>query len=118
MESALAKKTRAHVFVGRQVGAAKNVIRNTWGILKQSAKPILDRVARMKTPLMLFGVAVSCGFPIGIVGKFVAKYSRTTQSKRKPLAVGRVASGRSIADQHDAIAIRVFHPVVARIKTR
>jgi len=35
----------------------------------------------MKTPLMLFGVAVSCGFPIGIVRKFVAKHSRTTQSK-------------------------------------
>ena len=72
----------------------------------------------MKTPLMLFGVAVSCNFPIGIGRKFVAKHPRTTQSKRKPLAEGGVAGGRSIADQHDAIAIRVFHPVIARIKTR
>jgi hypothetical protein len=66
----------------------------------------------MKTPLRLFGVAVSRGFPIGTFPKFVAKHSRSAHSKREPLAVGGIGGGRSVTDQRHAIAIRVFHPVV------
>src|ERR1700723_1507220 len=85
--------------------------------LEKGCVASLHAVACTKTSLRLVGVAVSCRFPIGVLRKLVAKHSRSKQSKRKPLAVGGVGRGCGIAGQRNAIAIRMLHPVVARIKT-
>src|SRR6201987_1450068 len=71
----------------------------------------------MKTPPMLLGVMESRSFPVGVVHEFVAKHSRSTQREREALAIGGIRRGRSISNQHPAIAERLFHPGIARIKT-
>ena len=120
-----------------QVGAAENVIGDPRGIfgdswqrlrprcrcfrrcvLKKCAHPFFHFVAGVKTAPMQFGVAMTCGVPIGIAREFVAKHARAAQGEGKSLAVGRVRGGGSVAEQRNAIAIRMFDPGVADVEAR
>ena len=86
------------------------------GVLEEGPNPSFHRVTSVKKLMKLFRVAVPCCIPIGVIRKFVAKDSRSTQRKRKSLTEGRIAGGRRIAGQRHAIAVRVLHPVIAYIK--
>src|SRR5262249_34262778 len=67
---------------------------------------------------MLVCVVVGRGCPIGICTQFVSQDPRTAKSKRKALTVSRIRGRRRVAQQYDAVAIRMFHPELADIETR
>src|SRR5262249_32660484 len=82
----------------------------------QIAEPSVDAVQGGVVAVVLLGVALRRGMPILLAEDVIPKHPNVAQCQRHTGAKTRIASGRRIADQHDAFAIWEIDPVIGSVK--
>src|SRR5260370_36123923 len=66
--------------------------------------------------VVLAGVGVACGVPIVIGEQVVAQDAHVAYGQREALAKRRIARSGCIADEHDAVSIWMFYPMVGAVE--
>ena len=68
--------------------------------------------------IVAFGVTMGGSIPIAVRDQFLGENARVAERKREALSPGGIARGSAIADECDAVAIRMIHPNVHTFERR
>jgi hypothetical protein len=80
-------------------------------LLKYLSQPLAGRVDHRKITLVFGGIIIAGALPIAIAEERFTKRPHVTESQGHTLAVRRIASGGGIANEGDAVGVRMLDPV-------
>ena len=95
---------------------AQRCLRTAIDVARRQGPGSLNSALRSVVAIVLNRIPISRLVPIIVSEKRVTQYARIEQCELHPLSLGGIASRRGVADQCDAVRIRVFHPSVRAIK--